>query len=178
MIDQGVDFSDPAASRPAPVTRGRLRHRPPGPHDPRRRRRRLRGDRFQAITDHVSAVASVPEVRHRLLALQRAIIGEGGIVVEGRDIGSVVAPDAAVKAYLTADPSARAAGVRRRTARAAWRPPGPTCATRPDRLRRATAPAVMPDGAVHLDTTPYSLEEVIDQVVALVREATGVGSRS
>jgi len=40
------------------------------------------------------------------------------------------------------------------------------------------APAMMPEGAVHLDTTPYSLEEVVDQVVALVDEVTGAGSRS
>jgi len=65
--------------------------------------------RSQAVTDHVSAVASVPKVRRRLLHLQRSIIGDGGIVVEGRDIGSVVAPDATVKLYLTADPAARAA---------------------------------------------------------------------
>lgn len=180
MIDQGVDFSDPAAiaarAGEPEVVSGT------DPQDPT-----ITVDgvdvsvaiRSQAITDHVSAVASVPEVRHRLLALQRAIIGEGGIVVEGRDIGSVVAPDAAVKAYLTADPSARAA---RRTAENGA---GSVEATRADLLRRdridsgrATAPAVMPDGAVHLDTTPYSLDEVIDQVVALVREATGVGSRS
>jgi cytidylate kinase len=180
MIDQGVDFSDPAAiaarADEPDVVSGT------DPQDPT-----ITVDgvdvsvaiRSQGITDHVSAVASVPEVRHRLLALQREIIGEGGIVVEGRDIGSVVAPDAAVKAYLTADPSARAA---RRTAENGA---GSVEATQADLLRRdridsgrATAPAVMPDGAVHLDTTPYSLDEVIDQVVALVREATGVGSRS
>ena len=135
--------------------------------------------RSQAVTDHVSAVASVPEVRRRLLQLQRAIIGDGGIVVEGRDIGSVVAPDAAVKLFLTADPSARAA---RRTAENGS---GSVEATQADLLRRdaidsgrAVAPAMMPDGAVHLDTTPYSLEEVVDQVVALVDEVTGAGSRS
>ncbi len=180
MIDRGVDLSDPAAiaarSGEPQVASGT---------DPLAPTITVDGVdvavaiRSQAITDHVSAVASVPEVRHRLLDLQRAIIGEGGIVVEGRDIGSVVAPDADVKAYLTADPSARAA---RRTAENGA---GSVEATQADLLRRdridsgrATAPAVMPDGAVHLDTTPYSLDEVIDQVVALVREATGVGSRS
>ncbi len=116
----------------------------------------------------------MPEVRQRLLELQRSIIGEGGIVVEGRDIGSVVAPDAAVKLYLTADPSARAA---RRTAENGA---GTVEATEADLLRRdaidsgrAVAPAMMPDGAVHLDTTPYSLDEVVDQVVALVDRRSG-----
>ena len=110
-------------------------------------------------------MASVPEVRQRLLDLQREIIGDGGIVVEGRDIGSVVAPDAEVKVYLTADPAARAA---RRTAENGA---GSVEATQADLLRRdaidsgrAVAPAMMPDGAVHIDTTPYTLDEVVDQV--------------
>jgi len=130
--------------------------------------------RSQAVTDHVSAVASVPEVRQRLLQLQRSIIGEGGIVVEGRDIGSVVAPGAAVKVYLTADPSASA---ERRTAENGSES---VEATQADLLRRdridsgrAVAPAMMPDGAVHIDTTPYTLEEVVDQVVKLVLEGSG-----
>jgi cytidylate kinase len=130
--------------------------------------------RTPAITDHVSAVASVPEVRQRLLGLQRSIIGQGGIVVEGRDIGSVVWPEAAVKLYLTADPSARAA---RRTAENGA---GSVEATQADLLRRdkidsgrTTAPLTMPDGAIHLDTTPYTLEEVVQQVVDIVGEAVG-----
>jgi cytidylate kinase len=129
--------------------------------------------RSQEVTDHVSAVASVPAVRQRLLDVQRSIIASaedsGGIVVEGRDIGSVVWPQATVKVYLTADPSARAA---RRTKEVGA---GTVEATQADLLRRdtidsgrAVAPAVVPEGAVHLDTTPYSLDEVIDQVVALV----------
>jgi cytidylate kinase len=129
--------------------------------------------RTQEVTDHVSAVAAVPGVRRRLLELQRSIIGDGGIVVEGRDIGSVVWPDAELKVYLTADPSARAA---RRTAENGA---GSVAATEADLIRRdsidsgrSVAPAVMPDGAVHLDTTPYTLAEVVDRVVALVRERT------
>ena len=180
MIAHGVDFSDPAdiaaRSGEPELDSGT------DPQDPT-----ITVDgvdvsveiRSQAVTDHVSAVASVPEVRHRLLRLQREIIGDGGIVVEGRDIGSVVAPDAPVKVFLTADPSARA------TRRTAENGTGSVEATQADLLRRDTidsgrsvAPAVIPDGAVHLDTTPYTLDEVIDQVVALVDEAAGAGSRS
>lgn len=121
------------------------------------------------VTRAVSAVSAVPEIRERLLREQRDIIGAGGIVVEGRDIGTVVAPDAAVKVYLTADPEARAT---RRTAEMA----GVTVqATRADLIRRdkldsgrATAPLTMADDAHHIDTTPYTLDEVIDLVVALV----------
>ena len=79
--------------------------------------------RSDEVNGAVSPVSAVPEVRARLLALQREIIANaggrrGGIVVEGRDIGSVVCPDAEVKVYLTADPAARAANrrIRKNTA--------------------------------------------------------------
>ena len=132
----------------------------------------IRSDEVNAA---VSPVSAVPEVRTRLLELQRAVItaesADGGIVVEGRDIGSVVVPDAPVKLYLSADPSARAV---RRAAEAG----GDVAATQESLLARdridsgrATAPLTMADGAVHIDTTPYTLDEVIDRVVALVEDA-------
>ena len=178
MLDHGIDLDDPAAIADRagePVLESGT--------DPTAATITVDGDevsvriRSQEVTDHVSAVASVPEVRRRLLELQRAIIGEGGIVVEGRDIGSVVAPDATVKLYLTADPAARA---QRRTAENGA---GDVHSTQADLLRRDTidsgrtvAPAVVPDGAIHLDTTAYSLEEVVQQVVDLVEQATSSGA--
>lgn len=130
----------------------------------------IRGDDVNAA---VSPVSAVPEVRARLLQLQRDVIAlDGGIVVEGRDIGSVVVPDAPVKVYLSADPSARAL---RRAAEAGG---ADVEATRESLLARdridsgrATAPLVMADGAVHIDTTPYTLDEVIGLVVGLVEDA-------
>ena len=87
-----------------------LRHRPAGPDDHRRRHRRRRPRSASRRSPPRSArSAPCPEVRARLLASSATIIGDGGIVVEGRDIGTVVAPDADVKVYLTADPAARAA---------------------------------------------------------------------
>jgi CMP/dCMP kinase len=173
MLEHGVDVDDPAAVA-ARVGDARVE----SGTDPTNATITVDGVdvaervRSQEVTDHVSAVASVPAVRALLLDLQRRIIGEGGIVVEGRDIGSVVWPQAAVKLYLTADPSARAA---RRTAEVGA---GDVAATEADLLRRDTidsgrtvAPAVAPDGAVHLDTTPYTLDEVVEQVVALVEAA-------
>ncbi|MEO5852530.1 MAG: (d)CMP kinase [Nocardioides sp.] len=125
--------------------------------------------RTDEVTAAVSPVSAVPEVRARLLELQRLVIGAGGIVVEGRDIGSVVAPDAEVKVFLTADPHARA---QRRAAEAG----GDVDATRESLLGRdridsgrATAPLVMADGATHLDTTGFTLDEVVEQVVALAQ---------
>lgn len=133
--------------------------------------------RTDEVNAAVSPVSAVPAVRARLLELQRRIIGDGGIVVEGRDIGSVVAPDAPVKLYLTADAEARAA---RRAAEAG----GDVAATQESLLARdridsgrTTAPLTMADGAVHIDTTPYTLDEVISQVVALV-EAVSEPSRA
>jgi cytidylate kinase len=121
----------------------------------------------------VSPVSAVPEVRARLLRLQREVIAtDGGIVVEGRDIGSVVVPDARVKVYLSADPGARA------ERRAAEQGIGDVRATRESLLARdridsgrATAPLVMADGAVHIDTTGHTLDEVIGRVVSLVEDA-------
>ena len=128
----------------------------------------VRGD---DVNSAVSPVSAVPQVRTRLLELQRGIIGDGGIVVEGRDIGSVVAPDAQVKVYLTADPQARAV---RRAAEAG----GDIAATQQSLLARdtidsgrSTAPLTMAEGAVHIDTTPFTLDQVISQVVALVEGA-------
>ena len=126
----------------------------------------IRSDEVNAA---VSPVSTVPEVRARLLELQREVIGEGGIVVEGRDIGSVVAPDADVKVFLTADAAARA---ERRAAEA-----GGTDleATRESLLARdeidsgrAASPLIQAEGAVAIDGTAYTLDEVIALVVALV----------
>ncbi|GAA4040127.1 (d)CMP kinase [Nonomuraea soli] len=127
--------------------------------------------REQEVTAAVSAVSAVPEVRRRLVALQREIIGEGGIVVEGRDIGSVVAPDAPVKVYLTASAEARAL---RRTAELA----GTTVEAQQAAMRqrdtldstRKTDPLSMAAGAVELDTTALDLDEVIASVLRLVKE--------
>lgn len=133
--------------------------------------------RSDEVTRHVSPVSTVPAVRARLLELQRTLIAEAvaagpGIVVEGRDIGSVVWPQAQVKLYLTADTEARAL---RRAAEQGGSDVAATAQVLAERDRidsgRATAPLVMADGAVHVDTTPYSLEEVVDLVVGLVLEA-------
>jgi cytidylate kinase len=130
--------------------------------------------RTDEVNAAVSPVSAVPEVRARLLALQREAIGEGGIVVEGRDIGSVVWPQAQLKVYLSADPAARA------ERRAAETGSIDLSATRESLLARdridsgrATAPLTMADGAVHVDTTSYSLEEVVSRLVELAEAVEG-----
>ncbi|GHH61949.1 cytidylate kinase [Streptosporangium violaceochromogenes] len=127
--------------------------------------------RTPEVTAAVSAVSAVPEVRRRLVAEQREIIGVGGIVVEGRDIGAVVAPEAPVKIYLTASAEARAA---RRTAELT----GTTVeAQKAEMARRDTLdstrradPLSMAPGAVELDTTALNLEEVVAEVLRMIKE--------
>jgi cytidylate kinase len=129
----------------------------------------IRGDE---VTAAVSPVSAVPEVRTRLLDLQREVIGDGGIVVEGRDIGSVVWPHAEVKVYLSADPDARA---ERRSAEQGGADVASTQQSLLERDRidsgRATAPLTMAEGAVHVDSTHLTLDEVIETIVALAAEA-------
>jgi CMP/dCMP kinase len=124
--------------------------------------------RSDAVNAAVSPVSAVPAVRARLVEQQRDIIGGGGIVVEGRDIGSVVWPAAGLKVFLTADPTARAA---RRAAEAGSNDVTATQESLLNRDRidsgRAVAPLTMADGAVHIDTTDLTLDEVVDLVVGL-----------
>jgi cytidylate kinase len=126
--------------------------------------------RSDAVNAAVSPVSTVPDVRARLVDLQRRIIaGSDGIVVEGRDIASTVAPDAQVKVYLVADPAARAA---RRAAEEGHADAETTKASLLARDRidstRATSPLVRADGAVEVDSTYLTLDEVVDRVVAMV----------
>jgi cytidylate kinase len=129
--------------------------------------------RSQEVTSAVSAVAAVPQVRAHLIAIQREIIAKApGIVAEGRDIGTVVAPDAPVKVFLTADGAARAS---RRAAQASW----PTDSTRADQDRRDRMDAAQSgkaSDAVEIDSTGLDLDEVVDIVVRLARERAGVPS--
>ena len=128
--------------------------------------------RTPEVSEAASRVATNELVRDALGHKQRELVREGDWVVEGRDIGTVVAPDAAVKVFVTASPEERA---RRRAAEL-----GSDFETvlRDQALRdaadegRAHSPLKVADGAVELDTTELSLDEVVERVVALVREAS------
>lgn len=135
--------------------------------------------RAAETTASVSAVSAVPRVRELLVERQREFIAGGGIVVEGRDIGTVVAPGAALKIYLSADPSARAA---RRSAELTGEQARDVATVRAELVRRdsydsnrTTAPLSAADDAVVLDTTHMGLDEVIATVVALARERAASG---
>ncbi|MGH3900891.1 MAG: (d)CMP kinase [Pseudonocardiaceae bacterium] len=143
--------------------------------------------RGPAVTVAVSPVSAVPQVRHLLVAQQRRIICDataagGGIVAEGRDIGTVVAPDAALKVFLTADEAQRAAR------RAAQDGVEDVTEVRRDVERRdrfdssrAASPLCAAEDAVELDTTALDVDAVLGRLRELVIErgllATVVRSR-
>ncbi|HTI23487.1 MAG TPA: (d)CMP kinase [Kutzneria sp.] len=136
--------------------------------------------RSQEVTTAVSPVSAVAEVRAQLVAQQRSIIAEalaevGGIVVEGRDIGTVVVPDAALKVYLTADAQARAERRTRQDAAAGRQ--STVDATLADVRRRdtydstrAVSPAKAAEDAVELDTTHLDLAGVLAELMAMVED--------
>ena len=112
------------------------------------------------VSATVSAVAANPAVRALMVERQRQwVASHGGGVVEGRDIGSVVLPDAHLKLYLDASPDVRAA---RRSEE------GAEAVARRDRLdsTRAASPLEVPDGARLIDTGAHSVKEIVEMVVA------------
>lgn len=149
--------------------------------------------RTDEVTSAVSAVSAVPEVRQRLVAAQRELIGAGGIAVEGRDIGTVVAPCAPVKVFLTASAEERAQRrtrdlaalgshadsgdrVRRSTA------PTTVDTTRADLARRdrldssrVASPMARAEDAVEIDSTALRFDEVVEAVLRVVRERAEAG---
>lgn len=133
------------------------------------------------VTGAVSAVSAFPLVREVMVARQRELIARaGGIVVEGRDIGSVVAPDAPLKVYLTASDEVRAArrGAQdRRAGRAADPVAVLADVRRRDRLdsTRKVSPLHAAADALVLDTDDLSADAVLDVLLHLVRERGLVG---
>jgi cytidylate kinase len=136
--------------------------------------------RTPAIDQAAAIVAQYPSVRAVLVDRQRRFAAGGGIVMEGRDIGSVVFPDADVKVYLDADPGERA---RRRSADAAHaasrigREGVAEALEVRDRIdrTRTISPLKMAADAVYLDTTHLSISEVVDTVMGLVEKARQQG---
>lgn len=130
--------------------------------------------RTREVSNSVSTVAAIPQVRQRLIGMQRDIIAHAtaagdGIVAEGRDIGTVVAPDAAVKVYLTANADVRA---ERRSADLAADPGATVDTTRREQARRDqrdAAQMVPAQDAVEIDTSALGLDEVVRRVVEMAR---------
>jgi len=180
VLDAGIDPEDATAvagfARTVSLTNGTD---PTDPHIGIGERDVSVEIRSEPVTAAVSAVSAVPEVRDILVEMQRAEVATAqlagdSIVVEGRDIGTVVLPNADVKIFLTADPAERA---RRRAAQNDA--PDEVASTKEALLvrdakdsTRAVSPLTRASDAIELDTTHMSLDEVVDAVLNLMREAT------
>jgi CMP/dCMP kinase len=179
LISRGTDAADPAAVlrdfRGAVIEVGT---------DPAAPRISVGGQdvagpiRTRQVSNTVSAVAGLPPVREFLIGQQQQIIAAatagGGIVAEGRDIGTVVAPDAEVKVFLTASESIRA---QRRSADLAADPAATAELTRQEQARRDQRDApqmARAAGAVEIDTTALGLDQVIAEIVGLARSRRAV----
>ncbi len=182
VLRAGVELNDPAAIavtvKDLPLTIGT---------DPSRELIELDGVdvsseiRGNAVTKAVSAVSAVPEVREQLVALQREIAASAGrIVVEGRDIGTVVLTDADAKIYLTASAEARAD--RRNQQNIAEGRGDDYEAVLADVQRRdnldstrAVSPLRPAEDAVLVDTSDLSMDEVIDELYRVVAQQISMG---
>ena len=130
----------------------------------------------EAVDVAVSAVSSVPEVRAALLERQRGLAAPGGIVVAGRDIGTVVLPDADLKVFLDASVEERAD---RRIAERGLDPGGEEARLVREQLRsrdfqdrnRAVAPLRAADDAVHIRTDGNTFQQTVDLVIEAIRAA-------
>lgn len=126
--------------------------------------------RSTEVSEAASAVAAVPGVRAALVAMQRALVATGDWVAEGRDVGTVVAPEAQLKVFLTADPAERA---RRRAAElgADTKTVLAEQAIRDARdSEREHSPLIAAPDAVTIDTTGLSVEQVVERITDLAHE--------
>ncbi len=125
--------------------------------------------RTPEVSEHASKIAARPEVRTELVALQRKMIRDGDYVAEGRDIGTVVAPDAELKVFLTASPQERA----RRRAEQTGADPEQVLEEQLERderdATREHSPLQPADDALRVDTTGLRIDEVVATIARLVQ---------
>jgi cytidylate kinase len=183
MLDAHIDVGDAesiaAAAQSVQLTSGT---------DPRKPTISVNGQdvsepiRSAEVTEAVSAVSAVPAVRQLLVELQRdevAHAGASGIVVEGRDIGTVVLPDAPVKIFLTADPAIRALrrakeDSERTHVQVSVADTEAALIARDEKdSTRASSPLAQAHDAIVVDTTELNLQQVITEVVSKIKAASG-----
>jgi CMP/dCMP kinase len=120
--------------------------------------------RGEAINANVSAIAAIPEVRSRLVELQRNYLDHTSIIMEGRDIGSVVFPDTPFKIYVDADESVRA------TRRSDVGEVDSVAKRDAADSERATAPLIVAEGAVVLDTSHHTIESGVAAAIEILKQ--------
>ena len=127
--------------------------------------------RTPEVSEAASRIAADPRVRAALVAKQRELVKQGDWVAEGRDIGTVVAPHAELKIYLTASPEERARRRARDLGAPDWRTVlrDQTLRDQQDEQREHSPLRAAPD-AIELDSTDRTLEDVVTQIAGLVRE--------
>ncbi len=135
--------------------------------------------RLPEISMYASVVSAYPEVRHYLLEMQREFARKNNVIMDGRDIGTVVLPDADVKIFLTASPEARAHRrclelQQRGTAEAYEKVLQDILQRDRQDSSRATAPLKQAEDAVLLDTTELSFEESKAELLGIIKEKTGI----
>jgi CMP/dCMP kinase len=180
LLRQGIDVDDPEAVADAAKAVDLTLELAPGPAGSARVL--LDGVepgpalRSPAVNAAVSTVAAVPAVRELLVGLQRSLVGVGGIVVEGRDIGTVVWPDAEVKVFLTASQDERA---RRRRGDAEGGGETAETLARRDAIdsRRAASPTRPAADALIVDSTTRSVDQVVDLLLDLIEGARATRPR-
>lgn len=136
--------------------------------------------RTAEVSEAVSRVSAIPEVREVMVALQRTLSAEGGTVLDGRDIGTVVLPHADVKIFLTASPHTRAL---RRYGELGGSESGLTVEGIEEDIRkrdfmdstRAASPLAAAEDAVHLDNSDLTLEETAEAMMKICMEKRGDG---
>ena len=133
--------------------------------------------RGTSVTENVSRISAMPQIREELLGIQRKIISQAprGIVVEGRDIGTVVVPDAALKIYLTADLDARA--FRRENETDDKSVDVKSSLENRDSIdsSRIVSPLAMAFDAVEVDSTNLDLDETVERIWELLRQRSLLG---
>ncbi len=133
--------------------------------------------RGTSVTENVSRISAMPQIREELLVIQRKIIAQAprGIVVEGRDIGTVVVPDAALKIYLTADLDARA--YRRENETDDKSVDVKSSLENRDSIdsTRTVSPLAMAFDAVEVDSTNLDLDETVERIWELLRQRSLLG---
>lgn len=120
--------------------------------------------RDDAVNANVSKIAAIPEIREKLVEMQRAYLQRANVVMEGRDIGTVVFPDTPFKIYVDADEEVRAA--RRR---AAGEVDAVAARDQADSQRK-TAPLMVAAGATILDTSHHTIESAVTAALEILRE--------
>lgn len=120
--------------------------------------------RSETVNANVSTISAIPEVRDRLVALQRSYLDHTSVIMEGRDIGSVVFPDTPYKIYVDADEAVRAAR------RAKMGEVDSVTQRDAADSKRTTAPLIVANGAVILDNSHHTIESGVDAAIEILKQ--------